>query len=84
METVKYEMEVPKEAKEVIDLADAVIEKIMAKSDVSDYLTLIGELSSAIDGIEGVVDEMKGQYRDEAAGYLVHKLLGRLLPVKSE
>lgn len=81
METVKYEMEVPKELKDVVDLVDGILEKVMAKAPMAEYATLLGDLMKAVDGVEGIAEEMKSQYRDEAAGYLVHKLLGRLMPV---
>lgn len=82
METVDYTMKVPKEIKEIVDLLDSLLEKIMSKAGIASYTTLFGQLMTAIDGIEGVTKEAQSQYRDEAAGYLVHKLLGRLLPVK--
>lgn len=85
METVDYTMKVPKEMKEVVDLLDGLLEKIMSKAGASSYMSLLDELMAAIDGVGGIAEEAKSQYRDEAAGYLVHKLLGRLLPVaKSE
>lgn len=83
MEVVKYEMSVPKEIKEVVDLLDGVAQKLMAKAPVSEYADLLGSLMSAVEGIGAVSEEIKSEYRDEAAGYLVHKLLGTLLPVKS-
>jgi len=83
METVEYLMKVPKELKDVIDLMDGLVEKIMAKADLKEYTTLLGDLMLAVEGVDGIAEEAKSQYRDEAAGYLVHKLLGRLLPGKA-
>lgn len=84
MELVKYEMEVPKEAKEVVDLIDQILEKVLAKAPMAEYAVLFGQASVAVDGISEVGDEMKSNNRDELAGYMVHKLMGRLLPVKKE
>ncbi len=83
METIKYEMDVPKELKDIVDLLDGILEKVMAKAEMAEYTQLLGDLMTAIDGIEGVGEEIKSQYRDEAVGYLVHKLMGRLLPAES-
>ena len=83
MESVKYEMEVPKEGKEVIDLLDAILEKVLAKAPMAEYAVLFGQASVAVDGIGNIGEEMKSNGRDELAGYMVHKLMGRLLPVKA-
>jgi len=80
MQTVDYTMKVPKEMKEIIDLMDSILEKVMSKAPMAEYSTLIGEAMLAADGVTGVIEEAKSQYRDEAAGYMVHKLMGRLLP----
>lgn len=82
METVSYEMQVPKELKEVVDLLDAIVEKIQSGADFQEYTTLLPKLVAAVDGVQHVTQELQGQYRDEAAGYLVHKLLGRLAPIQ--
>lgn len=81
METVSYTMEVPKEIKEVIDLLDGVLSKIMDGESVSSFMSLFDELYAAVEGVKDVGIEMKSSNRDEAAGYLVHKLLATLLPV---
>jgi len=82
VQTVSYNMEVPKELKDVVDLLDAILENVMAGKSASAYANVLDELMEAVNGISGVAEEAKSQFRDEAAGYLVHKLLGRLLPVK--
>lgn len=81
METVDVTMQVPKEIKEIVDLLDGILQKVMAKAPIADYAGLIDEAMLAADGVTGVSEEVKSAYRDEAAGYLVHKLLGTLLPV---
>ena len=84
METVNYTLVVPKETKEVIDALAAVYEYIKAKKPLSEIGDLFSILSAAVAGVDQLGDEMKSEYRDEAAGYLVHQLLGRMMPVKKE
>lgn len=84
MEVVKYEMDVPKEGKEVVDLLDKILEKVLAKAPLAEYAVLFGDASVAVDGIAGIKDEIKSSNRDELAGYMVHKLMGRLLEPKAE
>ena len=84
VQTVSYTMEVPKEIKDVIDLLDKVMAKSVAGDSVLSYATLLDDLKDAALGASKIKEEAKSQYRDEAAGYMVHKLLGTLLPVKPE
>lgn len=81
METVDYTIKVPKELKDIIDLLDGILVKVVNKEQASTFVELIDELLAAVDGVQNVAAEAKSEYRDEAAGYLVHKLLGTLLPV---
>jgi len=80
MATVSYTMEVPKESKEVVDLIVAVVKKVKAKAPISEYASLIGELSSAVSGVDALPAEAASDGRDELAGYLVHCLLQELVP----
>jgi len=82
MEKIKYEMEVPKESKEIIDFLDAILEKVKAKAPLADYASLFGQASTALNGIDMLGDEAKSDGRDEIAAYMVHKLMSRLLPVE--
>lgn len=82
VQTVDYTMKVPKEGKEVVDLLAGVVGKLKAKASIADYQDLLDELMLAIEGIGGVSEEVKSQYRDELAGYLTHRLMGELLPVE--
>lgn len=77
--TVDYSMKVPKELKEVVDLLDKAVAKLKAKAPFSEYADLLGPLMAALEGIGGVGEEIKSEYKDEAAAYLVHKLMGTLL-----
>lgn len=80
MEIMKYTMDLPKDFKEVVDLIDAIIEKVKAKADMAEYLELIGKLTAAADGVQNVSEAVKGQYRDECTAYLVKTLMERLAP----
>lgn len=82
VQTIVYEMPVPKEGKEVVDLIDAILEKVMAKAPWSSYTDLLDELMVAIDGVQHIGAEIKGEYRDELTGYLVHKVMSRLVPAE--
>lgn len=72
-------MQIPKEGKEVVDLVDAILEKVMAKAEMSEYASLLSSLMTAVDGVGSIADEIKGDGKDELAAYLVHKVLGRLI-----
>lgn len=82
VQTVEYSMKVPKEGKEIVDLIDGLLEKAMSGASLSSYAELIDELMVAVSGSTGVVAEGQSPYRDELAGYLVHKVMARLMPVK--
>ena len=82
METVVYEMKVPKEGKEVVDLLDGVLAHVVAKKGFAELADLVDELMVAVDGVGGISEELKSEHRDELAGYLVHKLMGTLLPAE--
>jgi len=84
METVNVTLVVGKESKEVVDLIDAILEKVMAKAKIADYVELFDELTLAINGVQNVSEEMKDETRSNLAGYLVAKLMNRLAPVKAE
>jgi len=84
METVNVTLPVPKETKEVIDALAAIYDFVKEKKPLTQIGELFDELSAAVSGVDQVADEMGSEYRDEAAGYLVHKLLGKLMPVKVE
>jgi len=82
METTAVTMNVPKESKEVIDLLAGIVEKVKAGAEVNDYLSLIGELTSALDGVDKIPAEAKSDGRDEMVAYLLHKIMPILLPVE--
>lgn len=82
METIDVILEVPKEGKEIVDALDALLENILSKAPISSYANLFDEIYAAGDGVQKVTNEIQSQYRDELAGYMVQKLMARLLPVE--
>lgn len=84
IEKISYSMEIPKESKEVVDFIDMILEKVMNKAPIAEYATLLVGIMPAIDGVGKLGEEMKSDGRDEVAAYLVHKVMGRLMPVKEE
>lgn len=82
IELIEYNMPVPKETKEVIDLANMVLEKIMNGEDISTFMELMDELYLAADGANKIGYEASSPYKDEIAGYLVHKMMGTILAKK--
>lgn len=79
MDKVQVTLDVPKEAKEVIDFIDKVLEKLLTKAPLESYAELFITILPAIDGIGQVKEELKGDGKDELVAYLVHKIMGRLL-----
>jgi len=77
MELVKYELELPKESKEVIDLLAELV--VILRSDDRNYAELLPKLMVALDGAGKIGDELKGSHKDELAAYLLHKVGGPLL-----
>lgn len=78
IKVIPYEMKVPKETKELIDLIDAVLMKIMAGEPISTFMELMDELYLAADGATLIGEEVTSKYQDEIAGYMLHKLMGTL------
>lgn len=84
METLAVSMNVPKEAKEMIDLLEGVAQKAKAGAEVAEYMELIGKLSTALDGVDKIKNEAQSDGRDEIVAYLIHKIMPVLLPVEVE
>jgi hypothetical protein len=83
MDSIDVSLKVPKESKELIDLLEGVVEKVKAGAEVNDYLTLIGELTAALDGVDKIPAEAKSEGRDEIVAYLIHKLMPILIPAEA-
>lgn len=78
MELVNYELQVPKESKEVIDLLAVIFDKAKDGFEVSEFGDITGELIQAISGLDQVDDEFKGKNKDDLLAYLVKQIGSRL------
>lgn len=74
VEKVKVELDVPKELKEVIDVAAGLVAHFRNGGDLAGATAMIPMLMAAIDGFEKLDDEMKSDGKDEAAAYMMHKM----------
>ncbi len=81
MQTVPVQLDVPKEGKDVADLLDGILEKVMAKEGLASYTDLLDELMVAVDGVGAIGDEVKTKYRSDLAAYMSKILMDRLMPV---
>jgi len=79
MDKVKYEMEIPKEGKEIIDAVAEIVAHFKQGKPLADAALLLPAVLQAVDGWDKLGDEVKSDGKDELAGYLVHKVLGALL-----
>lgn len=85
MQTVKVEINVPQETKEVADALTSIIADIRAKKSVMEIASgNLTKLYQAVEGVDKMDDEMKTANRSDAAGYLVKGMMDVLLPVKVE
>lgn len=73
-----YEMQIPKEGKEIIDALEGLVKHFVAKKPIAEAALLLPAVMTAVDGYDKVGEELKSDGQDELAGYLVHKLLGAL------
>lgn len=78
METVTFEMELGKEGKEVIDAIALLVKHFKGGGDVAGATQYLGQVAKAIDGVSGVVEELKSDYNDELAAYMVTQLWSAL------
>ena len=85
MEIVQVTLDVPKEGKEVVDLVAEIIKFAKSGKPLVEAITLLDEFTSAVNGIGGVVEEIKSSGKDELAAYLVHTVWEALeAPVTTE
>ena len=73
METVEYKMNVPKEGAEMIDAITILVKHFKNGGDINGAMAYLGQIATAVDGAAKIVDELKSEYNDELAAYLVHK-----------
>ena len=76
--TVPYQMDVPKEGKEIVDSVAAIVEHFKAGKSLADAAVLLPGVMQAVDGYDKLGEEAGSKYADEMAGYLVHKVIGAL------
>ncbi len=73
VETVEVTMKVPKELKEIIDAETMLIKHFVNGGDLAGATAMLPAILAAVDGWQKVGAEVKSQYQDEAAGYLIWK-----------
>lgn len=80
VETVSYDLKVPKESKDVVDAVVGIIEDIKAgKGALSSAQENFDKLVAAVNGFAQIPAEAKSEYKDELIGYFTHKLTEALL-----
>lgn len=75
METVQVTKEVPKDAKEVVDVIVAVARHFMQKKEWSELMAQLPAVMSAVDGWDNAVEAVKGKSLGETSGYLVGEIV---------
>ena len=71
METVTVTKEVPKDAKEVVDVIVMIANHFMQKKPWAELMSSLPAAMQAIDGWENVVASVQGKKMGETMGYLV-------------
>lgn len=84
IETVNYQMAIPKESKEIVDAIVMLVKHFKEKRSIAELSQVFPQIALAFEGFQKVDAELKSEYRDELVGYLIHALLPILLPVKQE
>lgn len=77
---VKVEMEVPKELKEIVDAMNGILAHFVQKKPIAEIAAQLPAVMTAVEGWDKVAEEVISDGKDEAAAYLVHKIMGTLLP----
>ena len=88
MDVVKVELDVPKDAKEVVDALAAIAEHFKAGKSIAEAAALFPVVMAAVDGSQNVMGGLSPGHRDDLAAYLVKKIFGVLespapVPVKA-
>lgn len=78
MDKVTIQIDVPKESKEVIDAACAIVEHFKAGKGIAEAAALLPAVMVAVDGVNKIGDEAKSHLNDELAGYTVHRVFSAL------
>jgi len=73
IQTIPYTMQVPKEGKEIVDASSAITKHFINGGSMADAYALLPGVMTAVENAKQTMVEMKSQYKDELAGYSVHK-----------
>lgn len=76
MDKVEYSLQVPKEAKEVIDAVIGLTMHFVNKKPVEEIAALLPEIVRAVEGADKVWDEVRSEGKDELALYMLHRIYG--------
>ncbi len=74
MEMVSVTNEVPKDAKEVVDVVVKVADHFMQKKPWAELMGQLPALMGAVDGWENAVEATKGKSMGETVGYMVGEI----------
>jgi hypothetical protein len=77
--TIPHTIQVPKESKEVIDAVAAIVAHFKAGKPIAEAAALLPAVMVAVGDYDKIPEELKSEYKDEVAGYTVHKVLGALV-----
>lgn len=81
--TVKVEIEVGKETKELVDALADLVEDIRAKKDMSLIAAEnLAGLLKAVEGVDQLDDEMKSSARNSSGAYAALKIADAIAPSK--
>lgn len=80
METVEVTVRVPKEGKEIVDAAVAIIAHFRAGKSLAEAAALLPSVMQAVDGWDKLGAEISSAQNDELAGYTVQKIIAALKP----
>lgn len=78
MNTVPVELMVPKEMHELIVAVTDLVKHFKQKKPLAEAMALLPQVVAAVEGVELLGEELKSEGRDEAAAFLVHKMMEAL------
>jgi len=75
METVAVTKQVPKDAKEVVDVITGIAGHFLQKKPFAELMAQLPAVIGAVDGWEEAIAAVKGQGLGETVGYLVGEVV---------
>lgn len=78
VEVVHVQLPVPKESKEIVDALSGLVEHFKNGGDLAGATAKLPQVMAAVDGWDKVGEEMKSEFNDEAAAYMLHKIMAAL------